>query len=378
MPLSKVPGPTTNQGQPQPLFSAPTIPANTVNTEQRHLSRRRIVTPRHQATEQPEPKVSPALHANDAAVLTDIPADVDYSAIPTESIPGMEKIENYAQEFRDASFAAMRAWTAPKSNLLPGHSHSPNPFLAARPRINDPGAPILAPGKVTPSQRTTEINSKAPSVASTAQKYFNAYTDMAPEEKAVYEAPTQSQPYTDPRHQPVQETTPAVAYPPQPPVQGYVESNDPKLAAPVEPEEDKPEFTDDELLAVLDSVLNAGYALDSFKIRDTAIVLKSRFSWEDLKAVKQAEMASMGSSLGANLSLSYAMLAGSIVRFGDNVFQVINEGTTEQLDNSYKERYNFVTSLPGMLAELLIQKESKLNRKLASVVKDFDRLITLF
>ena len=141
---------------------------------------------------------------------------------------------------------------------------------------------------------------------------------------------------------------------------------------------EEPEFTDEELLPILDAILCKGYAYESFKLRNVNVALKSRFSWEELRALKAAESQGFVMAMGGNLALTYSMLAGALMQYGGDVFQPINEGTDDELDKHYKERFDYIRGLPAVVNDILINKEAKFNRKLAAVVKDFDRLVQAF
>lgn len=133
-------------------------------------------------------------------------------------------------------------------------------------------------------------------------------------------------------------------------------------------------FKPEDTLPILDSVLQNGYALDTFQIRKINVVLRSRFGWEEEAGWRAFESVGAQVRAAQDRSLMTAMLAGSLVEYGQHKFPPMNTGTQEELNKSYQDRLNFVNSLPALAITLLLQKLTEFEAKQAYVADNFDSL----
>lgn len=133
-------------------------------------------------------------------------------------------------------------------------------------------------------------------------------------------------------------------------------------------------FKPEDTLPILDSLLQSGYALDTFQIRKINVVLRSRFGWEEEAGWRAFESVGAQVRAAQDRSLMTAMLAGSLVEYGPHKFPPINTGTQEELNKSYQDRLTFVNSLPALVITLLLQKLTEFEAKQAYVAENFDSL----
>lgn len=141
---------------------------------------------------------------------------------------------------------------------------------------------------------------------------------------------------------------------------------------------EKEEFSKEELLPMLDSLLNHGYALDQFKIRGTTVVLRTRFTWEEQYIFRHLEASQIKTAIMYNIEHQNITLAASLTQFGDYSFNPINAGTEEELDKSMFDRYEFIMSLNSVIRDILQAKLDVFNAKQRYIIENFDKLLADF
>jgi len=138
-------------------------------------------------------------------------------------------------------------------------------------------------------------------------------------------------------------------------------------------------YTKEEILPLMDALLLNGYAVTSFNLgKTTPVALKTRFAWEEQAAVKHAEQSPLTSNLGYQRELTLGLLAGSLVQFGNTVFDPINEGKREVLDNSFDERITFASGLSNVFFDILVHKMYDFDGKQKYLIDHFDELMENF
>lgn len=142
----------------------------------------------------------------------------------------------------------------------------------------------------------------------------------------------------------------------------------------------KPEttYTKDEVLPILDQILNNGYAVETFSIRNTDVAFRTRFTWEEKAIYKHLEELDIKTVMHYQREFAFITMAASLVKFGNTVFKPINEGTKEELEKSIQERYKFIISLNSILTDIIQSKLSKFDDKQRYIIKNFDTLLKDF
>ena len=143
-----------------------------------------------------------------------------------------------------------------------------------------------------------------------------------------------------------------------------------------EPKE--PEYDKEELLAIVDSLLYHGYAVEQFNLRRINVVLKSRFAWEDLEIVELVEQSTLMSDQGTQVLLGQAFVASALVEFGTDKFPPRNSGTKEELKKDFMDRVEFVKSLSANVVSIIETKLREFDAKQNYVTKHFDELLKDF
>lgn len=133
-------------------------------------------------------------------------------------------------------------------------------------------------------------------------------------------------------------------------------------------------YPKEDILPILDSLLQHGYALETFSIRNTNVVLRSRFGWEEEASVKAVESSNSNIRIGQERLFILSLLAASLVEYGKAKFPPINSGTKEELEKNYENRLSFVRSLPTTITDILIARLQEFDRKQAYMVENFDKL----
>ena len=137
-------------------------------------------------------------------------------------------------------------------------------------------------------------------------------------------------------------------------------------------------YAKEEILPILDQILNNGYAMDTFKIRNTDIVMRTRFTWEEKAIYEHLEATDTKTVLRYQREFAFITMAASLVKFGNNVFKPINEGTDEELKASITERYKFIISLNSILTDVIQKKLADFDDKQRYIIKHFDELLKDF
>lgn len=149
-------------------------------------------------------------------------------------------------------------------------------------------------------------------------------------------------------------------------------------ATPAKDSKDKV-YTKEEVLPIMDALLLNGYALESFQLgKATSVVLKTRFAWEEQAALKYAEKSPMTSNMGFQRELNLGILAGSIIQFGNTVFDPLNEGKQEDLDASFEERLTFIKGLNTVFTDIIQKKMFEFDNKQKYLIDHFDELMENF
>lgn len=159
---------------------------------------------------------------------------------------------------------------------------------------------------------------------------------------------------------------------------------DTKAPEPEKPKEDtskdKPTFKDEELLPLIDSILNFGFARDEFNIRNNIVILRSHFTWEDQHIVSLLDEYSRTHNL--NMALDFMIkkynLAAALEQIGSVRFNPIRSGSQEELTKSFNDRVDFIDTLPMPLVDYIFQRWMSFNEKVRAVSTDFERLAKVF
>ena len=142
-----------------------------------------------------------------------------------------------------------------------------------------------------------------------------------------------------------------------------------------------PEFTDEEVLPILDALLTTGCAKYTSTIRGIPLVLRTQYFWEDQMVV---QMADRKSGPDTNLRITGAVyydmyaLAANLETFGGAHFPSIAQGSPEELQKSFTDRVNYLQSLPSAIITIISMKRLEFLRKVNFVITNFDRLIEVF
>ena len=140
------------------------------------------------------------------------------------------------------------------------------------------------------------------------------------------------------------------------------------------------EYKDEELLPILDSILTAGYARDTFTIRNAKIKLRTQFFWEDQFVIEKTDKLANDTTLKQSMAfyLQVYSLACNLEAMGDNVFPVKRIMTQEEQRKSFEDRVDFLLSLPTVLVNVIYTKRMEFVAKIQYIQDNFDRLIKLF
>ena len=137
-------------------------------------------------------------------------------------------------------------------------------------------------------------------------------------------------------------------------------------------------YEKDDVLPILDQILNNGYAIDTFKLRNIDIAIRTRFTWEEKAIYKHLEDLDIKTVLHYQREFAFITMAASLVKFGNTTFKPINDGTKEELEASIAERYKFVISLNSILTDIIQAKLAKFDDKQRYIIKNFDELLKDF
>lgn len=145
-------------------------------------------------------------------------------------------------------------------------------------------------------------------------------------------------------------------------------------------EEKKPEYKDEEILPMLDSLLTVGYVKETFKIRSATVTLRSQFFWEDQLVVDMMNERVTEDTLRAtgNFYFQVYALAANLESFGGNYFKPLRQADPGTLKKSLEDRVNFLMTLPSIMITYLFNKRAEFILKLNYITENFERLVKAF
>lgn len=138
-----------------------------------------------------------------------------------------------------------------------------------------------------------------------------------------------------------------------------------------------PEYMKEELLPMLDDLLIKGYVVTEFSIRATKVVLRSRFAAEDNLIFSGIDKLKLETAIAYQQRFTLLSLAASLVVYGDTMFDIVNKDT-KKMEESFRERIEFVESLPTVITDILYMKWHEFNQKQGYIVNNLDALIKDF
>lgn len=165
------------------------------------------------------------------------------------------------------------------------------------------------------------------------------------------------------------------------PVPSKVEPPAAEVPVNTDGDSDKPEFTDEEVLPILDALLTSGCAKINYSIRGIPLTLRTQYFWEDQLVVKAADkMSGPDTNLRVTGAVFYDMyaLAANLETFGGAHFPAIPQGKPEELTASFEDRVEFLKTLPSALISVIMLKRMEFLNKVNFVITNFDRLIKVF
>ena len=148
-----------------------------------------------------------------------------------------------------------------------------------------------------------------------------------------------------------------------------------------ETDEVPPEFSDEDVLPLLDALLTQGCAKYTFNIKGIEITLRSQFLWEDQMLMDYMDkQANSDMNLKATGSFYFEVysLATNIERIGGTYFPCLTYGKPEELIKSYEDRVNFLKTLPSAFVTMITMKRIDFLKRVQYVVTNFERLIKVF
>lgn len=175
--------------------------------------------------------------------------------------------------------------------------------------------------------------------------------------------------------------SPTEAVTPEVPSNLSMNNEEPKaFATDVVEQEDKPTYTDEEVLPILDAILTAGYAKESFNIRNAKCVLRTQFFWEDQFVVQKTDELAANTHLkpSMNFYLQVYALAANLESLGGASFPTKRNMTREEQEESFNSRIEYLNSLPSILVDVLYRKRTEFIQKIQFIQENFDRLIKVF
>jgi hypothetical protein len=138
------------------------------------------------------------------------------------------------------------------------------------------------------------------------------------------------------------------------------------------------DYTRDEILPLMDSLLQNGYAIYSFRIKNMEVILRTRFTWEEQYIYKHMESAKLETALSYQREFSIALMAASLAQYGQYQFEVLNHGSKEALEKNFKDRYEFVLSLNNVVTDIIQKKLYDFDDKQRYLIANFDELLQDF
>lgn len=155
-------------------------------------------------------------------------------------------------------------------------------------------------------------------------------------------------------------------------------------------EEDKPKtqseilglhYKDEEILPLIDSILQKGYASETIYIKGNKIIFRSTFSWEEQEIVTRIDnKISEGMNLKSTGSYFYELygLAANLEQFGANYFPAVTSGTEFDKKKSFDDRVEFLSNISSTLLTIISIKRAEFLKKLQFLVDNSERLLKAF
>lgn len=140
-------------------------------------------------------------------------------------------------------------------------------------------------------------------------------------------------------------------------------------------------YKDEEILPLIDSILQKGYASESIYIRGNKVTFRSTFAWEEQEIVTRIDnKINDGISLKATGGYFYELysLAANLEQFGANYFAPVTHGTEEDKRKSFDDRVNFLLGLSSTLLTIINIKRADFTNKMQFLVDNSDRLLKAF
>jgi hypothetical protein len=149
--------------------------------------------------------------------------------------------------------------------------------------------------------------------------------------------------------------------------------------APINPKDPlRKVYPKDDVLPLLDSLLQHGYALFRFSLRGKEIMLRTRFTWEEQYIYQHLEASDIKSQLNYQREYAFITMAASLVKYGDYTFEPINKGENQHLEASMSERYEFIRSLNSVITDIIQIKLTEFDDKQRYIINNFDDLLKDF
>ena len=219
------------------------------------------------------------------------------------------------------------------------------------------------------SDKNTNPTAKAVSDNPFTRRRFNVPTAQSPLTQEPESAPKE----------PVKDATPTVHK--VAPTEGEVsdrEDNGDTLPEIDPKDPTKKAYKDEDVLPMLDALLQHGYALSTFKLRDKEIILRTRFTWEEQYIYQHLEASHIQTALNYQREYAFITIAASIVKYGDYVFEPKNQGKDDELIESIAKRYEFVRSLNSVITDIIQLKLQEFDDKQRYIIAHFDDLLKAF
>lgn len=137
-------------------------------------------------------------------------------------------------------------------------------------------------------------------------------------------------------------------------------------------------YREKEVLPLLDGLLQHGYALHTFKMRNVEVMLRTRFTWEEQYIYQHLEASDIKTALNYQREYAFITLAASIVKFGDHLFEPINTGDDKLLVDSITKRYEFIRSLNSVVTDIIQIQLQEFDDKQRYIIANFDKLLKAF
>lgn len=141
-------------------------------------------------------------------------------------------------------------------------------------------------------------------------------------------------------------------------------------------------YSDDEILPILDSLMTKGYASETLHFKDNPITFRVAYSWEEQEIMKRLDKKISEGDLNLKQTGSYFYdlycLAAALERFGANYFEPISSGDQETLQKSFDDRLDFLSSLASPFITILIQKRLDFIKKIQYLTDNINKYVKAF